>query len=209
MRRAAIVRAAAAILAAALVATCGGPGPTSPSNLDPTGILLVGVGERVQSGPPNQAVGQAFDVAMRMAEAKGADLGYPFIDPTSGVLVVSAVTQRGRQLLEAANFTVAYRIRDVSHGTTELRRIQDDVTFLGARGVSDANLIFMTAPDHRDNRALIVISSMSRGLLDYLAAHYPPDALAVQVDPAFNGPTTGRATTMDRPARDRPAGVAW
>ena len=45
----------------------------------------------------------------------------------------------------------------------------------------------MTIPDYRDNRALIVISEMSRPLLDYLAEHYPADAIAVQVDPSCRG----------------------
>ena len=61
------------------------------------------------------------------------------------------------------------------------------MTFLHSRGVPDSELIYATIPDHRDNRALIVISAMSPSLLGYLAAHYPPDALAVQVDPAGAG----------------------
>jgi len=45
----------------------------------------------------------------------------------------------------------------------------------------------MTVPDYRDNRALIAMSALSRPLLEYLAEHYPPDALAVQADPTFGG----------------------
>lgn len=162
---------------------CGGPAPTTSSNLDATGILLVGVGEAVQARPPNEELAQALSDALVLAEANGVDVGYPYINPVSGELLVSAATRRGRELLEAANISVPHRIRNVTHGAAELRRIQDDVTFLGSRGVPDAELIFMTVPDHRDNRALIVISAMSRPLLEYLASHYPVDALAVQVDP--------------------------
>jgi hypothetical protein len=93
------------------------------------------------------------------------------------------VTQRGRDLI-AARIAGPYRVRDVTHGAGELRKILDDATFLQDQGVPGAELIYMTVPDHRDNRALIVISSMSRPLLDYLAAHYPVDAVAVQVDPS-------------------------
>jgi hypothetical protein len=90
-----IVRRLAALISiAATVATCSGPGPTPLSNLDTTGILLVGVGEQVQSRPPNEAFAQAFSDAMQLAEANGVDLGYPFIDPVSGELVVSAATPR-------------------------------------------------------------------------------------------------------------------
>jgi hypothetical protein len=178
---------AALVSIAATLASCTGPTPAPPSNLDATGILLVGVGEQVQSRPPNEAIAQALSDALELAEANGVDLGYPFLDPVSGELVVSAATPRGRDLLQGASIPIPYRIRNVTHGAGELRRIQDDVTFLGSRGVPDARLIFMTVPDHRDNRALIGISAMSRPLLEYLAGHYPPDALAVQVDPAFGG----------------------
>jgi hypothetical protein len=75
----------------------------------------------------------------------------------------------------------------VAHGAAELRRIQDDVTFLHSRGVPNSELIYETIPDQRDNRALIVISALSPPLLDYLASHYPADALAVMVDPTGAG----------------------
>jgi hypothetical protein len=179
------------LLLAIAVVGCGGPpSPSATSaagNLDVTGILLVAPGEQVQGRPPNEAVAQAHSDAQVMAEANGLDLGYPWIDPATGELVLSAATVRGRQLIEAAGFAVPYRIRNVTHGFDLLERIKNDATFLGAQGVEGARLIFMTGPDHRDNRALIVISQMSRPLLDYLAGHYPPDAIAIQVDPTFGG----------------------
>ena len=128
---------------------------------------------------------------MLLAEANGADLGYPWIDPATGELVLSVVTQRGRELVEEANITVPHRSRDVAHGAAELQRIQDEVIALDERGVMDAQLIATTLPDLRDNRALIVISAMSVPLLEYLAETYPVDAIAVQVDPdraSLSGP---------------------
>jgi hypothetical protein len=166
------------------VAACAAPPATPASDVDATGILLVGVGEQVQARPPGEDFAVAFSRAMELAEANGADLGYPWIDPSSGELVLSAVTPRGRDLIEAANIVVPHRIRDVAHGAGELRQIRDDATTLRARGVPGAELIYATVPDHRDNRALIVISAMSRPLLEYLAGHYPVDALAIQVQPA-------------------------
>lgn len=175
------------VCVAVALAACTSPAPTlapSPSaNIDPTGILLVGVEEGVQIGPVPRRLANAFDGAMLLAEANGDDLGYPWIDPVSGELVLSVVTPRGRDLVDAAGITVPHRSRDVPHGIAELERIQDDVTSLGARGVPDAQLITTTLPDFRDNRALIVISAMSVPLLEYLARHYPVDAIAVQVDP--------------------------
>ena len=172
---------------AVALAACASPAPTlapSPSaHIDPTGILLVGVEEEVQIGPIPRRLANAFDDAMLLAETNGDDLGYPWIDPASGELVLSVVTPRGRDLVDAADITVPYRSRDVAHGIAELERIQDDVTSLGARGVADAQLITATLPDFRDNRALIVISAMSVPLLEYLAGHYPVDGIAVQVEP--------------------------
>jgi len=164
----------------ALATTGNAPTP----KFDPTGILLVGVGEQVQARPPSEDFAVALSDAMQLAEANGTDLGDPWIDPSSGELVLSVVTSRGREIVEAASITVPHRTRDVSHGAAELRRIQDDVTFLHSRGMPDSELIYATSPDQRDNRALIVISAMSRPLLEYLAEHYPVDALAVEVDPS-------------------------
>jgi hypothetical protein len=157
---------------------------TAPTpKLDATGILLVSAGEQVQGAPPSEDFAVALSDAMQLAEANGTDIGYPWIDPSNGVLLLSAVTPRGRDLLQVASFSVPHHIRDVVHGATELRRIQDEATFLRSQGVAGAELIYATSPDQRDNRALIVISAMSRPLLEYLVGHYPADALAVEMRP--------------------------
>jgi hypothetical protein len=170
-------------LAVPLVA-CSAPA----SQLDPTGILLVTAGEQVQARPASEDVAVAFSAALDLADAHGDDVGYPWSDPSNGELLLSAATPRGRELLPAASIPAPHRIRDVVHGAGELRRIQDDATFLRSLGVARAELIYETVPDHRDNRALIVISAMSRPLLNYLAGRYPVDALAVEVSPM--GPST-------------------
>ena len=118
-----------------------------------------------------------------LAENHGNDLGYPWYDASTGELVLSVVTPRGRELIDAAGITARYRIRSVAHGAAVLQRIQDDATFLSAQGVPGAELIYATVPDYRDNRVMIVISAASQPLLDALTARYPVDALAVQVKP--------------------------
>jgi hypothetical protein len=148
---------------------------------------MIGVGEQVQPMLPSEDLKQVFSDASQLAEANGSDVGYPSYDPATGELVLSAATARGRELLQEANINLPHRIRDVAHGAAELREIQDDVTFLHSRGVVDSALIYETLPDYRDNRALIVVSAMSQALLDYLTAHYPPDALAIRVDPTGHG----------------------
>jgi hypothetical protein len=154
------------------------------ASLDPTGILIVGPDYQLQSGSRDEAVSTAFDQALRLAEQGNPnDLGYPWIDPSTGGLVVSAATARGRALLESTSFGVSVRIRDVTHSTTELQKIQDDATRLHGQGVTDAVLIYETGPDFRDNRTWITIARFSRPLLDELARRFPPDALIVVVDP--------------------------
>jgi hypothetical protein len=168
---------------AAIAVACATPEEPSPSP-DPPRILMVAVGERVQSGPPTEQLKMLMFGAQQMAEANGADLGYPWYDEGTGEFVLSAVTQKGSDLIHAAGLAAPHRIRVVAHGMAELERIQDEVTTLRSQGVPGAELIYATVPDWRDNRVMIVISAPSQPLLDALAARYPPDALAIQVDPA-------------------------
>ena len=175
-------RAVALILFGALVA-CS-PSPTPSPSADPAGILFVQPGERVQSGPPTEELKSVMSDLLILAENHGADLGYPWFDAATGEIVASVVTPNGRELITNAGIRAPYRIRLVAHGARELQRIQDDATFLRGQGVPGAELIYSTVPDWRDNRAMIVISAPSQPLLDALSGRYPPDALAVQVDPA-------------------------
>jgi hypothetical protein len=168
------------------VAACS-PEASPTDKLDPTGILLVDVGEQVQAAPPTEELKVAFSRATELADANGDDLGYPWFDPASGELVLSAVTANGRAIVEAAGITVPYRIRDVVHGAAELERIQHEATLLRSEGIPGAELIYATGPDYRDNRTIIVISAMSRPLLDALAERFPADAIAVRVNPAGTG----------------------
>lgn len=166
--------------------------PTDGGTLDPTGILLVAVGEQVQaSAACDEERNLAFDSLLRLAMAHGTDFGYPWVDPTTRELVFAVVTAEGRSLAEEAAATIAFpsRIRDVTHSYAELQQIQNDVTYLHDEGVVDAELIYRVVPDQRDNRTMIVISEMSRPLLEELARRFGADAIAVQVDP--NRPNVG------------------
>ena len=182
----AIPRAVALTLLAAGFALLAAACTTSPApsaSVGPPGILFVAPGEKVQAGPPTEQLKVVLSQALVLAENNGNDLGYPWFDATTGEIVLSVVTPRGRELIDAARLTVPYRIRSVAHGAGVLQHIQDDATFLRTQGVPGAELIYQTVPDWRDNRAMIVISAPSQPLLDALTARYPADALAVQVNP--------------------------
>jgi hypothetical protein len=166
--------------------------PTDGGTLDPTGILLVAVGEQVQAlAACDEERNLAFDSLLRLAMAHDTDFGYPWIDPTTKELVFSVVTAEGRSRAEDAAATIAFpsRIREATHSYAELQQIQDDVTYLREQGVVDAELIYMVVPDQRDNRTMIVISEMSRPLLEELGRRFGADAIAVQIDP--NRPNSG------------------
>lgn len=153
------------------------------ASLDRTGILLIGSSEQVRTTPHTEALRVAFGEATALIEAHPDDLGYAWIDPSKDELVVSASTTDGQRIWASAPISVPHRVRRVVHSAAELRRIQDDATALQSQRVRDADLILMTMPDQRDNRAMIVIRAPSRQLLDELAARFPADALAIQVHP--------------------------
>lgn len=159
--------------------------PSGSSVVDSTGILLVALGEQVQAVPACEEMAMAFDGILRLAQANTSDFGYPWIDPTTNELIFSVATAEGRALAEEAGTSLVfpYRIRDVTHSYAVLEQIQTDVTYLRDEGVVDAELIHIVIPDQRDNRTLIVISEMSRPLLEELARRFGADAIGIQVDP--------------------------
>jgi hypothetical protein len=181
------VRRLAIFVGTALLAIgCGSPHPSSSSASESTtagGVLIVEPGAVVQSAPKSEAAAQRLSAAKVLTDQNGADLGYPWLDPSTGRLVLSAATPKGRDLISAAQFAGPVDVRLVQHGAAELQRIQDDATLLAAQGVAGAQLIYETLPDERDNRALIVIRAMDLNLVSLLASRFPADALAVQVRP--------------------------
>ena len=179
-----------AIAAVGLLAGCGIlPALSSPAESQPStysGIIMLTPGERVQHGPANEEMAVAFDKAWRFAEQHANDTGYPWLDPATDELVLSAATDDGRELLEAEAIRLAVpsRIRQVTYSFAELQRIQNDASDLRLQGgVPGADLIYKTYPDHRDNRTVISIAEMNEALLNELASRFGGDALAVEVAP--------------------------
>jgi hypothetical protein len=178
------LRRVAVVCSLALVGVACTTPPAPSASAGPPGILFVEPGEKVQAGPPTEQLKVLLSQALVLAENNGNDLGYPWFDATTGEIVLSVVTPRGRELIDGAAINAPHRIRSVAHGAGMLQHIQDDATFLRTQGVPGSELIYQTVPDWRDNRAMIVISAPSQPLLDALTARYPADALAVQVNPA-------------------------
>src|SRR5215210_3794085 len=73
-----------------------------PAAVEIRGVLLLSGEEGVQAAPRDEGQATAFSAAIELAEANGSDLGYPWIDPSNGDLVLSAVTPRGGALIAPA-----------------------------------------------------------------------------------------------------------
>ena len=71
----------------------------SETQLDPSGIELVS--KVTQARPTSAKQAQAFDDAMQFASSHPSDFGYPWIDPASGTLELSAATSKATALLAA------------------------------------------------------------------------------------------------------------
>jgi hypothetical protein len=160
-----------------------GAHPSRPTNA--SGVLVLAAGEKVQTRPATEELALAFQDAWEFAEEHPRATGYPWVDPATDELVLSAATPQGRKTLEqrAADLSVPYRIREVTHAFAELARIQDDVTRLRDQGVPGAELIWATYPDWRDNRVVVRISEMNEALLDEMADRFGGDTIAIEVLP--------------------------
>ena len=178
---------------------CASASPTiRPSQLqspgdDASAIIIVSSAADVQVGPADESLLHAFDQAWQFAELHPDDTGYPWLDPATGELVLSATSLAGRLLLEveAIDLAVQYRIREVAHSFDDLQRMQHDITRLRDEGIPGAELIWGAFPDQRDNRIVVQISELSQELLGELARRFDGAALAVLVERAPRGGTGG------------------
>lgn len=176
-----------------LVLVSGVHGPAWAASIDPSGIELVD--KVTQAQPTSEKQAQAFDDAMRFAAANGTDVGYPWINPVSNALELSAATGKGRNALSAIQSDVEWpnAVRDVKFSIAALEQIADEVTTLRASGVSDADLIYETAPDHEQDRMIITVTKPSAALFSELAQRFGTEAIAVRVNPDnFDAGTASR-----------------
>jgi hypothetical protein len=183
----------AAVLAAAAVTVVGlqfvrpgggsGAGATPTPTSEVSAIIILDPGEGVQPADLSEEMGRIVQSAWQFAEAHPRDVGYPWVDPATGEIVLSAATDEGQALLEAeaAAMSVPYRFRQVQYSFDELMEIQHQATSLRKEGVPGADLIWASYPDYRDNRTVIRITHMNEELLAELAARYGGDAIAIEV----------------------------
>ena len=190
---------AAPSVAARTAGPSGAAGPKypAPTSADTFGIPVV---TRIAQGSPtNEQQAQAFSDALVFAEEHPDDVGYPWIDPKTEGLELSAASIRGRDLLAAERMSDAgvAKVRDVSRSFGELEAIKHEITTLRMNGVPDAEYLFKSTPDHRDNRIVIGVTRPSEKLFKALSDLYGTQAIAILVDPDGGGVSTGATRQTD------------
>src|SRR4029079_13286282 len=108
--------------------------------------------------------------------------GYPWVDQSTKRLDVRVKGERGRSA--AHQVQAAAKAGGLACGLTaaaatvaQLDAIGDAVTRLREQGVPHAELIWMTEPDHQNNRVVITMSERNSELLDALAARFGTDRI--------------------------------
>ena len=175
----------------AVSATAGDPIEAVP--VDTAGIAIVD--DLNQARPTTDQAAQAFSDALELARNNADDFGFPWLDPNSGKVILSAATERGSGIADAktAAFANGAAVRQVKFSYGALQEIKHEAISLRMEGVRDADLIYQTAPDHRNNRIVITVRAGSDALFEALAARYGTEAIAIRIDPDhFGGSTSSR-----------------
>jgi hypothetical protein len=105
-------------------------------------------------------------------------------------------TQQMRVCGSLSNFArdptviLAVDLKRSSRSIADLERLADDLTRLDPTEFPDSSLVWMTEPDHRNNRIIVTISDPSEPLLKALAARFGTTDLAVRIEAMpKSGPT--------------------
>ncbi|MEO8480539.1 MAG: trypsin-like serine protease [Gemmatimonadota bacterium] len=187
-QRAIIAAFAVAVLAVPITAPQGiavpvrGAAAPASADIETSGLLIVDA--IPQARPTNEDQAQALSDALDLAEANPDDVGYPWIDPTSGTIELSAASAKGDDLIAASRAAMSQRsaVRHVKFSFGQLEKIKHEITNLVAEGVPGASLIFQTAPDHLNSRIIISVAAPSEVLFAELTKRYGTDAIAIQID---------------------------
>lgn len=169
--------------------------------IDASGITVLGSGP-VQFRPANEAQAAVFDGALRLAFENRSDMGYPWIDLDSMSLDLRAASDNGQQAAVLATSTLTdagltIRVTTARASIANLEAIADAVTRLADAGVPNADLIWMTAPDQKNNRIVITISQRNDELMAALASRFGTDLIEVRV--RAGGPAAAANRDSDGP----------
>src|SRR5919201_7123845 len=148
-----------------------------------TGLALVGA--NYQQAPPSEAAATAWSDAWEFAQAHPDDFGFPWADPRTGVLWLSAATPRGATLAAAwfpragPALEVPRRIRNVRFSVARLSEIQNGSIGRDSGLPERDAVIWMNAPDFEHNCIVLTLDHLSAPLLRALADRYAPEAVLI------------------------------
>jgi hypothetical protein len=184
---------AVAILSAAVLAVgpsepgCQ-PRPPESDARHPSGLAVAPQMDLCHRMTPYEPLALALDRAYRFAAQYPDDIGYPWDDRGNRTLVVSAVTPRGRALLDqwsALGWEIPIRIRTVTRSFGELERVKDDVIELARTRTPGTEFIGMSAGDWERNRVVIGVARLTDELAAAIVARYGTDVVALWIGPRF------------------------
>jgi hypothetical protein len=215
MRPRRLAIAGLAIVAVTLARTDSWPWPLPGSeSRHRTGIVLLGPIDfdaihRLE--PPPDPLRKAWNNAFTLAHEGHPDVfGYPWMDRTTGELVVAVANPTGEALarqwvrsgLQVASpkpggpFTidlpapeVTVRIRSGQHSIRQLQRVMDDVIDMTRARVPGADHIYSAGPDPEHDRIIVEMDRVSDPLLKQIAARFGVNVIAVRVNPTAMRPT--------------------
>lgn len=143
-----------------------------------------------------------FGEALSLALANRDHMGYPWIELQTETIELSASDDVGEKAALDAGATVfdaglTVRLTWAQASIARLDEIADDVTRLVDAGIPNADVIWMTEPDQKNNRVVITVSESNPELMSALASRYGTDLIAVRVWPS--GPAAAANRDSDYP----------
>ncbi|MGP4029927.1 trypsin-like serine protease [Actinomadura sp. 3N407] len=137
---------------------------------------------------------QALDQAEKLARAHPRDLGHPWVDPSTGSVVIATVTPAGAHLAAQRRNKLAAGAsvirKSVRESVASLEKIKDEA--IRPSIVPDAAAIRATRVDAETNRVVITATRTTPAMLRGLSERYGDRAIAVEVSPRFNAEKASR-----------------
>ena len=169
--------------------------PTPALGLDAAGLTIV-ESDVFQSVAPAKARPD-WDKVTDLVYSHRGDFGYPWIDPSTGAVKLRPVSTLGRDISSgiAADLGLEVKVDSApsADSVADLEALADDLTRIDPADAPDSGRIWMTEPDHQNNRIILTVDAPSNALMKLLASRFGTRRIAVRIAPMpMSGPTYDR-----------------
>jgi hypothetical protein len=151
---------------------------------DPGAGIVVLRDRAVLPAKPGEDVALALDAVVRSSGLHSSDFGYPFVDRTTGAVVITVASADGAtaalQLqsdVVRANRAIKVEVRSVAHSRAALERIMDEVIGPQSEGI----VVRASYPDPENDRIIVETGSPAEAFLRRLGSTYSASSIAVRV----------------------------